>query len=188
MLKNRDLFEVPTLYELSSHPEVFPYIRQKTNSVDEFYFSTKQIIEAENQGELISRTIIDEYLQPIGTISLYDIQNNAGFLATWLGRPYFGKGYNQMAKLAFLQELFLHQRIENVFMKIRKTNQRSLHAITKIPYVLPVNTMYAEIYQQINQTEEIYDLLVIAKEQFLAHHQFVVIGNQNASVEVDIVS
>ena len=70
----------------------------KQRSYEEFLFITKQIIEAEERGELISRTILDEWGSPIGTISLYDIQENAGFLGTWLGKPYHGKGYNQASK------------------------------------------------------------------------------------------
>ena len=34
------------------------------------------------------------------------LQDNAGFLGTWLGKPYHGKGYNKLAKDAFFQELF----------------------------------------------------------------------------------
>ena len=123
MLKKRDLHEVPTLFELSSHPDVYPYIRHKAKTVDEFYFLTKQLIEAENNGELISRTILDEYEQPIGTINLYDIKDKSGFLATWVGRPYFGKGYNKLAKQLFLDELFFSLDIEKVFMKVRKANE-----------------------------------------------------------------
>ena len=40
-----------------SHPDVFPFVRQKVNSYEEYVFATKQTIEAEEAGELISRTI-----------------------------------------------------------------------------------------------------------------------------------
>ncbi|CDQ20388.1 hypothetical protein BN982_02727 [Halobacillus karajensis] len=110
MLKKRDLHDVPVLFEFMSHPEVFPYVRHKASSSDEFYFLTKQTLEAEDRGELISRTILDEWGQPIGTINLFDIQERKGFLATWLGRPYFGKGYNKIAKEAFFEELFFQFR------------------------------------------------------------------------------
>ncbi len=69
---------------------------------------TKQTLESEERGELISRTILDEWGTPIGTINLFDIEDNAGFLGTWLGKPYHGKGYNSPAKDAFFQELVLH--------------------------------------------------------------------------------
>ena|SRR5690625_2390073 len=188
MLKNRELHEVPILFELSSHPEVYPYIRHKAQTSDEFYFLTKQIIAAERQGELISRTIIDEYEQPIGTINLYDIQNNSGFLATWIGQPYFGKGYNKLAKEAFLKELFFHLNIDTVFIKIRKTNARSLRANEKIPYTMRANDLYADIYSNINEQENMFELFVITKERFEMYLPFTTIEHDATSLEADVVS
>ncbi|PDM36873.1 N-acetyltransferase, partial [Bacillus cereus] len=51
---------------------VFPFVRQKAYSYEEYLFLTKQTIEAEERGELISRTILDEWGNPIGTITLFD--------------------------------------------------------------------------------------------------------------------
>lgn len=62
-----------------AHPEVFPFVRQKTECLEEFMFLTKQTIEEEERGETISRTILDEWYNPIGAISLYDIQDGCGF-------------------------------------------------------------------------------------------------------------
>jgi RimJ/RimL family protein N-acetyltransferase len=183
MLKKRDLHEVPVLFELMSHPDVFPYVRHKATTSDEFYFITKKTIEAEEQGELISRTIIDEYQQPIGTINLYDVENNHGFLATWIGQPYFGKGYNRAAKEQFFDELFFDYEIETIFMKVRKTNVRSTKAVLKLPYVALGNTIYPEVYQKVNQIEEIYDIFAISKEHYLSYQQFVTL-EANADGEV----
>ncbi|ARI78280.1 GNAT family N-acetyltransferase [Halobacillus mangrovi] len=170
MLKKRDLHDAPVLYELMSHPEVFPFVRHKAASSDEFYFITKQTIEAEDRGELISRTILDEWGQPIGTINLFDVQEGKGFLATWIGQPYFGKGYNKPAKEAFFEELFFHLDIEAIFMKIRRTNQRSMKAALKIPYVSAANEAYPEILSWVNRNEDVYDLFVITKEQYMFHY------------------
>ncbi|WP_430788129.1 GNAT family N-acetyltransferase [Virgibacillus flavescens] len=172
MLKKRDLHEVPALFDLLKHPEVFPFVRHKADTSDEFYFITKQVMEAEEKGELISRTILDEFHQPIGTINLYDIQQQHGFLATWIGKPYFGKGYNKTAKDMFFEELFFQQNISGIFMKIRKTNVRSLKAILKIPYVALGNALFPDVYQAINQENDIYELFVISKEQYMAYNQF----------------
>ncbi|WP_082234843.1 GNAT family N-acetyltransferase [Halobacillus massiliensis] len=170
MLKKRDLHDVPVLFDLMIHPEVFPYVRQKASNSDEFYFLTKQTLEAEERGELISRTILDEWGQPIGTINLFDIQDNKGFLATWIGQPYFGKGYNQPAKEAFFQELFFMLDIEGIFMKIRRSNIRSLKAALKMPYVSKANEQYPEVYEWINKEQDVYDLYMISKEQYLFHY------------------
>lgn len=180
MLKNRDLSEVPVLFELLSHPEVYPYVRQKATTSDEYYFITKQTIEAEERGELISRTIVDEYYHPIGTINLFDIQDNYGFLATWIGQPYFGKGYNKIAKEQFFDELFFEKSIEGIFMKIRRTNIRSIKAVQKLPYAILGNDLYPEVYQKVNQKEDAYDLYVVTKEHYESYKQF---ANDHAPVD-----
>jgi len=172
MLKKRDLHEVPVLFELMSHPEVFPYVRQKATTSDEFYFITKQTIEAEERGELISRTILDEHYQPIGTINLFDIAEDYGFLATWVGRPYFGKGYNGLAKTQFFNELFNETYIQKILLKVRNTNARSLRAVQKLSYVEKANLLYPVLYEQINaESRYMYDLFVIHKESYLSYQQ-----------------
>ncbi|MFC4388844.1 GNAT family N-acetyltransferase [Gracilibacillus marinus] len=173
MLKKRELHDAPLLYELMTHPEVFPYVRHKAYSSDEFYFLTKKTIEAEENGELISRTILDEYCNPIGTINLFDIENNAGFLATWIGKPYFGKGYNKLAKDAFFSELFYDYGLDAIFIKIRRTNIRSSKAILKVPYVMYANESYPEIFDKVNESSDdpIYDIYVITKESYFTHQE-----------------
>lgn len=171
MLKKRELSEVSKLYELLSHPEVYPFVRQKAESPDQFYFITKQTLEAEERGELISRTILNEYGQPIGIISLFDIQNNCGFLATWIGQPYFGQGYNKLAKEEFFDELFYIHNIDIIFMKIRKTNIRSAKAAAKLPYVIQGNEVYPDVYRSVNSDEEVYDLYAIPAHLYHAHKE-----------------
>ncbi len=169
MLKKRDLHDSHTLYELMTHPDVFPFVRQKAASYEEFLFITKQTIEAEERGELISRTILDEWGAPIGTINLYDIENNAGFLGTWLGKPYHGKGYNSPAKSAFFEELFFEVGIETIFMRIRKVNIRSIKAAEKLPYIVKANQTREAIYEQLNANGEVYDLYEISKDLYTFH-------------------
>jgi len=166
MLKKRDLQDCQALYELMVHPEVFPFVRLKATSLEEYIFMTKQVMESEARGELISRTILDEWGSPIGTISLYDIQENAGFLGTWLGKPYHGKGYNKLAKDSFFQELFYELGIETIFMKIRKTNIRSTKAAQKLPYVVCANETRKLVLDQINNGEDIYNLFEISKDLY----------------------
>ncbi|MEH7014364.1 GNAT family protein [Neobacillus niacini] len=166
MLKKRDLHDSHLLFELMSHPDVFPFVRQKCSSYEEFIFMTKQTIEAEERGELISRTILDEWGVPIGTINLFDIEDNAGFLGTWLGKPYHGKGYNSPAKDAFFQEVFYTMGIETIFMRIRKVNIRSIKAAEKLPYVVKANETRKSLYEQLNADGDVYDLYEIPKDQY----------------------
>ncbi|WP_221568552.1 GNAT family N-acetyltransferase [Alkalihalobacillus sp. TS-13] len=166
MLKKRDLNECHVLYELMADPAVFPFVRHKAGSVEEFIFLTKQTLEAEENGELISRTILDEWGNPIGTINLFDIQENCGFLGTWIGKPYHGKGYNQLAKELFFTELFFEKDIQTIFMRIRKTNPRSERAALKIPYVSLANETRPDIYQQLNAVEDVYNLFQIERDTY----------------------
>ena len=102
MLKKRELQDVQILYNLMIHPDIFPFVRHKANSYYEFLLITKELIQSELREDSILRTIVDEWGVPIGSINLFDILDNAGFWDTWLGKPYHGKGYNQLAKEAFL--------------------------------------------------------------------------------------
>lgn len=169
MLKKRDIYGSFELYELMKHPDVFPFVRQKAGSYEEFLFITKQTIEAEERGELISRTILDEWGNPIGTITLFDIEGNSGFLGTWLGKPYHGKGYNSSAKDAFFKEVFYERGFESVFMRIRKENIRSIKAAEKLPYVVKANEKRKSMYEKLNAEKNLYDLYEISKDQYTLH-------------------
>ncbi|MEI5908664.1 GNAT family N-acetyltransferase [Bacillus spongiae] len=170
MLKKRDLQECPSLYELLVHPDVFPFVREKAYSYDEFVFLTNKNLNAEENGQLISRTILDEWENPIGTISLFDINEGAGFLGTWLGKPYHGKGYNAMAKDAFFQELFFELNMETIFMRIRKENHRSRKAVEKLSYVVNANHSRPTLFNQLNPHAILYDLYEVPKDLYTLFH------------------
>ncbi|WP_130616318.1 GNAT family N-acetyltransferase [Cohnella abietis] len=167
MIKKHNLHECHSLYNLMVDPTVFPYVRYKCQSYEEYVFVTKQLIEQELQETIISRTIINDSGHPIGTIQLYDIVNKTGFLATWIGAPYFGQGYNRRAKESFFTELFLEHHVETVYLKIRKHNIRSKKAVEKLPYVQLANDHNPQIYESINSTQQIYDLYRVERASFL---------------------
>lgn len=166
MLKQRELHETAELYELLRHPSVFPFVRQKATSAEEYLFMTKQLIEEEQNGLTISRTIVDDWGAPIGTISIFDIQDGAGFLGTWIGKPYQGIGYNQKAKLAFLNELFFEYDFHTVFLRIREENARSQAAALKLPYVVDAAESNPSLFSEINQGVNKFRLFKIPKDLF----------------------
>jgi RimJ/RimL family protein N-acetyltransferase len=178
MLKRRELSETNELYQLMSHPTVFPYVRQKATSAEEYLFMTKQLIEEEQLGLTISRTIVDDWGQPIGTISLYDIQDGAGFLGTWIGLPYQGMGYNQSAKKEFLTDIFFNYDIHTVFLRIRKGNEKSKRASMKLPYIIEANESHQALYDEINNGTIKFDLFRIPKDLF-----YLVTANENNNEE-----
>jgi RimJ/RimL family protein N-acetyltransferase len=169
MLKKRDLHECHSLYDLMIDPAVFPYVRNQCRSYEEYLFVTKMLIVEQEQESCISRTILDEMGHPIGTIELYDIVQRTGFMATWIGAPYFGKGYNARAKEAFLTELFMEYRIDTVFLKIRQQNTRSQKAVGKLPYAKLANDIYESLYKSINDSRHVYDLYQVERFDFLEH-------------------
>ena len=118
---------------------------------------------------MISRTILDEWGSPIGTINLYDIQENAGFLGTWLGKPYHGKGYNKQAKDAFFQEIFYELGIETVFMRIRTENIRSQKAAEKLPYLIDASESRKSLMEQLNSNGNHFKLFEIPKDLYTLH-------------------
>lgn len=173
MLKKRDLHECHELYSLMTHPDVFPFVRHKPRSYEEYLFMTKQIIEEEERSQTISRTIVDEWGNPIGTISLYNIEQQAGFLGTWLGKPYHGKGYNKLAKEAFFAEVFFELQIETIYLRIRKENIRSQKATEKLPYVMNAIESSPHIFKAINQNPQgiKYQLYEISKDAYTLHYK-----------------
>ena len=166
MLKHRDLSETNDLYQLMIHPSVFPFVRHKAHSPEEYLFMTKIILEEEEQGKTISRTITDDWGQPIGTINLYDIQDGAGFLGTWIGVPYQGKGYNQAAKHQFLSELFFEKDFHTIFLRIRIENEKSNRAAQKLKYAVCAKESHPVLYEEINSGEIKYHLFKIPKDLF----------------------
>ncbi|WP_411954916.1 GNAT family N-acetyltransferase [Alkalibacillus sp. S2W] len=167
MLKKRELHDVPTLFPLLNDEAVKPFVRETAKSTEEYYFFINQMNQREENGELISRTILDEFESPVGAISLYDIEDGKGFLATWVGKPFFGQGYNQYAKELFLSEVFLQCDIEVVFLKVNKINHRSIKAVHKLGYATQANDTYPQVYERINQGEKEYDLFAVYKEAFM---------------------
>ena len=166
MIKKRDLHECTSLYELMSDPTILPFVRQKAYSADEYWFLTKQLMEDELNGSVISRTIISDFGQPIGTINLFDIEDGAGFLGTWIGTPFQGLGYNNKAKEQFLEELFFELDIQTVYLRIRKNNVKSIRATEKLRYALNANESHPTIYAEINKQQEVFDLYYIPKDLF----------------------
>lgn len=166
MLKKRDIADCHVLFPMMIEPSIYPYVRQKANSYDEFIFLTKQIMEEEEKGNLISRTILDEWANPIGTINLFDIVDNQGFLGTWIGKDYHSKGYNQHAKELFFDELFYHLGIQTIYMKIRKINIRSQKAAEKLSYVLKLTEQLPSIYDELNSLRDTYYFYQIPKDLY----------------------
>ncbi|MDG2653953.1 GNAT family N-acetyltransferase, partial [Vibrio parahaemolyticus] len=60
------------------------------------------------QKRSLSRMIVNEENEIIGLTTLKHInyEKNQSHIGSWLGYPYWGKGYNEAAKKKFLKLLF----------------------------------------------------------------------------------
>ncbi|NGP46565.1 GNAT family N-acetyltransferase [Bacillaceae bacterium SIJ1] len=160
MFRKLNTRDALTLFPLLSDPSIFPYVRHKADSMDAYSFVLKGLLHLEEKGLAIPRIILDERGNPIGMILLYDIIDGVGYLSTWIGKDYFGQGYNAAAKEAFFQELFLEQDIHTILVKINKQNVRSRQASLKLPYIQLID----EHFKQDGRT---YDLFTISKHRYL---------------------
>lgn len=185
MLKKYDLTknEHQALFEQMMHPDVYPYIRLRPVTWEDYLSNAALMLNDEAAGKMITRVIFDEWNRPIGMIYLYNIEGKKGYLGTWLGKQAHGKGYNKVVKELFLQELFEVYGIEQVFMRIKCENIRSQRAVLKLGYCLEANELYAEEYQKINEGLVNYHLYVVEKDVYLQGQSYV---RQNSEEVVSI--
>lgn len=155
------------LFSEMSHPDVSPYVRNYVDDFNEYLKSVPHILEAEERGEMVVRVIMNEWGKPIGMISLYDITEYGGFLSTWLGKSYHGKGYNKIAKELFLNKVFYDYDIQTVFMKIKVDNIRSQKAALKLAYVTKAEADYHAVHTIAKKTEKKYYLFTVTRRAYL---------------------
>lgn len=68
-----------------------------------------------------------------------DLEKGAAVMGTWLLPHARGRGVNQAAKMAMLQELFAEfPELREVYLSIEQENVRSIKAAEKLPYARKV--------------------------------------------------
>ncbi|GGG33621.1 N-acetyltransferase [Lysinibacillus alkalisoli] len=129
------------------------------------------VIEEEQQGKQISRVILNEDHVLIGVITLKDIKGDMAHVGTWLGEPYWGQGYNELAKLALFKEAFTERGFTLIFAGAKLSNIRSRKAQEKLPYMtFDVGDQYPQELAVIEKiTGEACVLHAIKKENFLSY-------------------
>ena len=133
------------------------------------------IIEQEKLGKQYSRCILNEEEKLIGVITLKDIDKakRSCHIGTWIGHPYWGKGYNQLAKAEILYTAFTELNVDYVFAGAKVDNLRSQKAQEKLPYItLFVEDDFPEVHKKLeSQVNSKCILNVIEKEKFLTWHK-----------------
>jgi len=129
------------------------------------------IQEQENEGKQYSRVILDDQENVIGVITLKELNplKKTGHLGTWIGYPYWGKGFNEAAKRKILYTAFTDLDLDIVFAGAKQKNGRSQRAQEKLPYIkCHVEKEYPEDHMNLEaQVGEACILNVIEKETFL---------------------
>jgi RimJ/RimL family protein N-acetyltransferase len=116
------------------------------------------------------RLILNSNDTLIGGISLVNIDQDEGsaFMGTWLGRAYWGQGYNQAAKMEMLRIAFEQLCLKRVFFVTPREHTRSLRALEKLPCIqVHVNRDYPSLCKRIEyQLGREIVLSVVTKEQW----------------------
>ncbi|MEK4301513.1 GNAT family N-acetyltransferase [Oceanobacillus sp. FSL W8-0428] len=129
------------------------------------------IVQEEKKKKQLSRVILNENKIIIGVITLkeIDLKKRTSHIGTWIGYPYRGKGYNQLAKEKMLYKAFTELDLEYVFAGAKISNIRSQKAQERIPYItIDVKREFPEEQRKLeSQVQEACVLNVIEKNIFL---------------------
>ncbi|QTD39728.1 GNAT family N-acetyltransferase [Sporosarcina sp. Te-1] len=129
------------------------------------------ISQQEIEGKQYSRVILDEQENVVGVITLKELDpvNKTSHIGTWIGYPYWGKGFNEAAKRKILYTAFTELELDVVFAGAKKKNVRSQRAQEKLPYIkCHVEKEYPEEHKNLEmQVREACILNIIEKEAFL---------------------
>ncbi|WP_156856665.1 GNAT family N-acetyltransferase [Oceanobacillus sp. AG] len=162
-----------SLSSLSSAPQVREPLGLTDNqtSIEGTLEFIEFVLESERLGKLYSRVILNENDELIGVITLKEIDNEKKIchIGTWIGHPYWGKGYNELAKKDILYTAFTDLNMEYVFAGAKLTNIRSRKAQEKLPYVkIDAQSEFPDEYKKlVQQVNEPCLLNVIEKVAFL---------------------
>ncbi|MDR6121115.1 RimJ/RimL family protein N-acetyltransferase [Bacillus sp. SLBN-46] len=129
------------------------------------------ILEQEKQGQQYSRVILNEKEEVIGVITLKEIDptKKTSHIGTWIGHPFWGKGYNALAKAEILYTAFTELDLEYVFAGAKLSNIRSQKAQEKLPYIrVDVQAEFPDEHSKLeSQVKAPCVLNVIEKDAFL---------------------
>ncbi|KFN03343.1 N-acetyltransferase [Bacillus clarus] len=166
-----DLRYANVIFELSSDPHVKDALGLKVKTVEDTKAFIHLAMEDERKNHSVSRVIANEENEVIGLTTLKHInyEKKKSHIGSWLGYPYWGKGYNEAAKKEMLKIAFLDLQLTYVFAGAKMTNIRSLKAQEKLPYIsLHVEKQFPDEHDALEQ--EVHSpcaLHVISYEKFL---------------------
>ncbi|MEI2318080.1 GNAT family N-acetyltransferase [Bacillus paramobilis] len=166
-----DLRYANVIFKLSSDPRVKNALGIKVEKIEDTKAFLLFAIEEERQKRSLSRMIVNEENEIIGLTTLKHInyEKKQSHIGSWLGYPYWGKGYNEAAKKEIFRIAFLDLQLSYVFAGAKTNNVRSLKAQEKLPYIsLHVEDRFPGEHSALeNEVQSSCVLHVVPREKFL---------------------
>ncbi|PET61283.1 GNAT family N-acetyltransferase [Bacillus sp. AFS001701] len=136
LVKN-DLKYAEQVFELSSDPGVKDVLGIKVDHIDDTIGFISYIVQKELEGKVINRIILNEQDEVVGITTLKHIDRGDGIchMGTWIGVPFWGKGYNEASKIEILKIAFNELKMDYVFAGAKESNTRSRRAQEKLAYM-----------------------------------------------------
>ncbi|PFJ12575.1 GNAT family N-acetyltransferase [Bacillus cereus] len=166
-----DLRYANMIFELSSEPHVKNALGIQVEKVEDTKAFLLFAIEEERQKKSLSRMIVNEENEILGLTTFKHINNEKkqSHIGSWLGYPYWGKGYNEAAKKEIFKIAFLDLQLTYVFAGAKTTNIRSLKAQEKLPYIsLHMEKKFPDEHAALEkEVKSPCALHVVSREKFL---------------------
>ncbi|CAM3909384.1 MULTISPECIES: GNAT family N-acetyltransferase [Bacillus cereus group] len=166
-----DLRYANVIFKLSSDPHIKNALGIKVEKIEDTKAFLLFAIEEERQKRSLSRMIVNEENEIIGLTTLKHInyEKKQSHIGSWLGYPYWGKGYNEAAKKEIFKIAFLNLQLSYVFTGAKTNNVRSLKAQEKLPYIsLHVEDRFPGEHSALeNEVKSSCVLHVVSREKFL---------------------
>lgn len=159
------------IFKLSSDPHVKNALGIKVETIEDTKAFLLFSIEEERQKKSLSRVIVNEENEIIGLTTLKHInyEKKQSHIGSWLGYPYWGKGYNEAAKKEIFKIAFLDLQLSYVFAGAKTNNIRSLKAQEKLPYIsLHVENKFPDEHATLEkEVKSPCSLHVVSRKNFL---------------------
>ncbi|MED0937833.1 GNAT family N-acetyltransferase [Bacillus cereus] len=166
-----DLRYANVIFKLSSDPHVKNALGIKVEKIEDTKAFLLFAIEEERQKRSLSRMIVNDENEIIGLTTLKHInsEKKQSHIGSWLGYPYWGKGYNEAAKKEIFKIAFLDLQLSYVFAGAKTNNVRSLKAQEKLPYIsLHAEDRFPDEHSALeNEINSSCVLHVVSREKFL---------------------
>ncbi len=166
-----DLRYTNVIFKLSSDPHVKNALGIKVETIEDTKAFLLFAIEEERRKRSLSRMIVNEANKVIGLTTLKHInyEKKQSHIGSWLGYPYWGKGYNEAAKKEIFKIAFLDLQLSYVFAGAKTNNIRSLKAQEKLPYIsLHVENKFPDEHAALEkEVRSPCSLHVVSREKFL---------------------